>query len=158
MNKILLRPQEMTLAEYQAIANSSVGRFKKIFFQFELREFSNGDAVFGLVLYGGYRKNGKKIGPPFWLRDMQGVPDKVETPPLIFGNLEFKRRGQTISSGKLLDGIRKLIKTNTKANLKNIALTFSPNVSKNPHAYYDVTAGTTAEATNPSPPAPPSDF
>lgn len=158
MNKILLRPQEMTVAEFQAIVNSSVGKFKKAFFQFELREFSNGDAIFGLVLYGGYRKNGKKIGPPFWLRDLQGAPDKVETPPLIFGNLEFKRRGQTLSSGKLVLELKKIIAANSKADLKKIALKFSPNVSKNPHAFYDVTIGTTAEATNPSPPAPPSDF
>ncbi len=158
MNKIILRPQEMTAAEWNAVIKSPVGKFKKAFFQFELREFLNGDAVFGLVLYGGYRKNGKKIGPPFWLRDLQGAPEKVEMPPIIFGNLEFKRRGQTVTSGKLIAELKKIIADNSKADLKKIALKFSPNVSKNPHAYYDVTIGSTAEATNPSPPAPPSDF
>ena len=169
MNQIILKPQQMTALQYLKIktppGGGGVGTFKKIFFQCQLRTYINGDPVFGLVAYAGFL-GPKRIGPEFPLSDVPGGQDVIDdTLPLAFGNLEIIHpTGDTISKqdkkeqGYLQKKIDELIKTEKEEALDKMILTFAPKISKNPHVYYDVTIGTTTEATNPSPPAPPSDY
>ncbi|HEX5652162.1 MAG TPA: hypothetical protein VFX58_03755, partial [Chitinophagaceae bacterium] len=65
MNTVILKAQFITGLELDQIKKPYQGKkFKKVFFQPELRQFVNGDAIFGLVAYGGYKQFGKLIGPP----------------------------------------------------------------------------------------------
>ena len=159
MNRVILKAQEMTLDEFRQIKKSHEGKkYKKIFFQCELRKFIDGDAIFGLVAYGGYKKSGKACGPPFYLRDKKDGNDLIwETWPLSFGNLEFEIEPDTKKQGKVLKEIFDLLKSK-KPDYKKIELGFKPGVSKNPHAYYDITLGANSESVNPCPPTPPSDY
>ncbi|HEX5654515.1 MAG TPA: hypothetical protein VFX58_15660, partial [Chitinophagaceae bacterium] len=92
-----------------------------------------------------------------------------------FGNLEFKTIPQPDAKeveygkeqtdpkegpGKILKKIDELLREYEKdeKKLESIQLLFKGQVSKNPHAYYEVTIDNTTESINPSPPDPPSDY
>ena len=159
MNKVILKAQKMTIEDFRKIKKAHNGRpYKKMFFQCELREFIDGDAIFGLVAYGGYKKGGKHCGPPFPLQNNDEGSDAVcETWPLTFGNLEFDIEPGTKKKGLVHSEIFELLKSK-KQDYKKIVLDFNPGISKNPHADYTITLGASSEDLNPSPPDPPSDY
>jgi hypothetical protein len=158
-NKIRLRPQCLSAAEYKAIKKPPAGgKFKKVFFQFNLKGFENGDAVFGLIAYGGHRKNGRVFGKPFELHDDPNFSDDVYVAPLAFGNLEVKPTFlKKKKTGKVLLKINNILRSKSK-DLKKVMIRFEPMTTKNPHASYRISIDGISEDLNPSPPATPSDF
>lgn len=160
MNQVLLKPQQLTPDQYRDMKDNrpaGAGALKKIFFQCALREYnSDHDPVFGMVAYGGY--GGKKLGPRVDLIDIPGQqPIAFPNLPLIFGNIELIRLpidGKT----NLLKELDDLIKSLKPGEFEKIKVYFMPKISKNPHVYYEVSLGGSTEATNPSPPADPSDY
>lgn len=159
MNKVILKAQKMTIEDFRKIKKAHNGRpYKKIFFQCELREFIDGDAIFGLVAYGGYKKRGKHCGPPFPLQNNDEGSDKVcDTWPLTFGNLEFDIEPTSKKKGPVHIKIFELLKLKEDDYKKKI-LDFKPGITKNPHADYTISLDGSIEELNPSPPDPPSDY
>lgn len=162
MNQVLLKPQQLTPNQYRDMKDNrpaGAGALKKIFFQCALREYNpEHNPVFGMVAYGGY--GGKKIGPMVDLIDIPGqYPVAFPNLPLIFGNIELIRRELPIAgTPNLLKELEDLIKSSKPEEFEKIKVYFMPKISENPHVYYQVSVGTSNEATNPSPPADPSDF
>ena len=157
MNTVILKAQQMSLEQFRRIRKPHGGRpYKKAFFQCELQEYSNGDAVFGLIAYGGYKKNGKRCGPREVLQDIPGET-VVTSWPLAFGNMEFAIHPLKKTKGKVLTAILEKLKGDKKM-WKDTFVTLTPCVSKNPHVEYTISLDGNAEMLNPSPPTPPSDF
>ena len=159
MNRIILKAQQMTLQQFKDIKKPHKNkRYRKVFFQCELREFDNGDAVYGLVAYGGYKKKGKICGPPHRLIDMPGAPDTIiQDFPLAFGNMEFRIHPLKKTKGKVYKKMLVMLKEE-KENLRNIMVSLEPGIFQNPHVEYSITLDNTTERLNPCPPTPPSDF
>ena len=94
-----------------AVTSKFPSPYKKVFFQCELRQFSNGDATFGLIAYGGYKQAGNTCGPKVSLADDPDGEDRiVDEWPLAFANLEFGIKGINKKKGKVYSKIIKLLK------------------------------------------------
>ena len=137
------------------------GPKKKFVFQCELKDISKDGATFGLVGYPANKKKGKwqYDGPVRLVKDDSKDP-YTYSPPLIFGNSELVPKITPVggavaryTAGSIYRKLRSLYRS--KKTLKGLELIFTPKVSKNPHVYYDVTIGRSADAANPSPPADP---
>jgi len=175
-NTIILLPQTVNLEELNFPPHGFPVR--KLIFQSELRLLANGDATFGLIAYPLWR-NG--LGNP-WItgakvecRDLLGEPPK--TYPLIpyvaFGNIEVplsrhsivakeEKHGDSydIKFEKYFELLEKISKD--KNLLKESAFNLkNPKISENPHADYEITLSVggveVPAASNPSPPADPSE-
>jgi|SRR5690606_4781415 len=114
---------------------------RRIIFQFEIENGTEGELIYNLVAYCAFRKKGK------WKLDKKITLEKVEdklpvslTLPITLGNLELRRKD-----------IKKLRKSEIKI------FTLTPELfTENPHASYTVSDGSSDLARlDPSPPAPP---
>lgn len=175
-NTIILLPQTVRLDEFNFPAHGFPVR--KLVFQSELRSLADGNATFGLIAYPLWR-NG--LGNP-WITGAKvecrnivgGQSQKFPLQPFVaFGNIEVPLSRHAIKTKdekqeksydekfekyfELLEKISKdkdLLKESL-FNLKN------PKLTKNPHADYNITLSVggveVPAASNPSPPADPSE-
>lgn len=176
-DKILLPQQKISFNDLLKQIPAHGFPFQKLIFQCELRSLTNGDATFGIIGYPAWRNGQNKpwnIGKKVIGEDIKEAgPEETFSlePNTAFGNIEISLSKHAlvydqkeIKYESNQDVIEKFIKivqdlSDKKISLVDYYLTFKPKLYTNPHSDYKVTLdpGGFPAATNPSPPADPSE-
>lgn len=137
------QPDKGTIELPVHILDSSIFKmkFKKLFFQFEVYPDQKGGNAYRLVAYPAYKEKGEKwkIGDKIEMAIKEGTKPVLLPLPLSLGNLEVTNKELTEMMEK---AGKEIIMTPTL-------------YTRNQHATYTLSDGSTTLEAHPSPPAPP---